>query len=69
MNSRFKAQCPWPVTFSYARAIQQPALEHWVGNDAHVEVAQQKLLHRAKCNSLASQGAYSSELEQKLALV
>jgi len=69
MNKRFKSQCPWPVTFSYARAIQQPALEHWAGNDTHVATAQQKLLHRAKCNSLASQGAYTSELEKKLALV
>jgi len=68
MNSRFKDQCPWPVTFSYARAIQQPALDHWAGNDAHVEVAQQKLLHRAKCNSLASQGAYTSDLEKALAV-
>ena len=69
MNQQFGKQCPWPVTFSYARAIQQPALEHWAGNKSHVAAAQQKLLHRAKCNSLASQGAYSSDLEKQLALV
>jgi len=69
MNKQFGDQCPWPVTFSYARAIQQPALEHWAGVEAHVDVAQQKLLHRAKCNSLASQGAYTSDLEKQLALV
>ncbi|MEM6867542.1 MAG: class I fructose-bisphosphate aldolase [Cyanobacteria bacterium P01_C01_bin.121] len=69
MNQRFGEQCPWPVTFSYARAIQQPALEHWAGDPGHVAVAQQKLLHRAKCNSLASQGAYSSDLEKQLAVV
>ncbi|MEM6599135.1 MAG: class I fructose-bisphosphate aldolase [Cyanobacteria bacterium P01_C01_bin.69] len=69
MNRRFGEQCPWPVTFSYARAIQQPALEHWAGDDGHVNAAQQKLLHRAKCNSLASQGNYSSDLEKQVALV
>ncbi|MEO1375226.1 MAG: class I fructose-bisphosphate aldolase [Cyanobacteria bacterium J06635_10] len=26
MNANFRSQCPWRVTFSYARAIQQPAL-------------------------------------------
>ncbi|MEL6554559.1 MAG: class I fructose-bisphosphate aldolase [Cyanobacteria bacterium J06621_11] len=69
MNKQFGAQCPWPVTFSYARAIQQPALDHWAGDQGHVNVAQQKLLHRAKCNSLASQGAYTSDLEKQVALV
>lgn len=69
MNKQFGKQCPWPVTFSYARAIQQPALEHWSGEAGNVATAQQKLLHRAKCNSLASQGAYTSDLEKQLALV
>ena len=69
MNQQFGKQCPWPVTFSYARAIQQPALDHWAGDQGHVEVAQQKLLYRAKCNSLASEGAYSSDLEKQVALV
>ncbi|MEL7523516.1 MAG: class I fructose-bisphosphate aldolase, partial [Cyanobacteria bacterium J06553_1] len=65
MNKQFGKQCPWPVTFSYARAIQQPALEHWSGEAGNVATAQQKLLHRAKCNSLASQGAYTSDLEKQ----
>ena len=69
MNKQFGKQCPWPVTFSYARAILQPALEHWSGEAGNVATAQQKLLHRAKCNSLASQGAYTSDLEKQLALV
>lgn len=69
MNQRFGDRCPWPVTFSYARAIQQPALEHWRGNEGNVAEAQRKALHRAKCNSLASQGAYSSELENELVAV
>jgi len=69
MNKQFGDRCPWPVTFSYARAIQQPALEHWSGKESNVAEAQKKLLYRAKCNSLASQGAYTSELEKQPALV
>ncbi|WP_299413139.1 class I fructose-bisphosphate aldolase [Acaryochloris sp. IP29b_bin.148] len=69
MNARYQSICPWPVTFSYARAIQQPALEHWRGEGQRVAEAQQRLLHRAKCNSAASLGDYSSEVERELALV
>ncbi|MEM9541881.1 MAG: class I fructose-bisphosphate aldolase [Cyanobacteria bacterium P01_E01_bin.42] len=69
MNSLFASQCPWPVTFSYARAIQQPALDHWSGNSDRVAEAQQKLLTRAKLNSAASIGEYSSEMEKTPALV
>lgn len=69
MNSEFRELCPWPVTFSYARAIQQPALEHWSGDASRVLEAQQKLLFRTKCNSLASKGEYSSQMEKQLAVV
>ena len=69
MNQHFGDQCPWPVTFSYARAIQQSALDYWSGDESRVAEAQQRLLHRAKCNSLASLGEYSSDLEKQPALV
>lgn len=69
MNSQYRDQCPWPVTFSYARAIQQPALEFWGGDRTRVAEAQQRLLHRAKCNSAASLGEYTSALEREPALV
>lgn len=69
MNQHFGNQCPWPVTFSYARAIQQPALDHWSGNEDRVAEAQQRLLQRARFNSLASMGEYSSDLEKRLTLV
>lgn len=69
MNAKYKSQCPWPVTFSYARAIQQTALEYWKGNDANITTAQKLLLHRAKCNSAASLGQYSSAMEKTPALV
>ena len=69
MNQLFKDQSPWQVTFSYARAIQQPALEYWHGDAANVAEAQRLLLHRAMCNSAASQGTYSADLEKQPVLV
>ncbi|MEM6255081.1 MAG: class I fructose-bisphosphate aldolase [Cyanobacteria bacterium P01_D01_bin.156] len=69
MHTLFGDRLPWPVTFSYARAIQQPALNHWSGKDANVAEAQKRLLERAKFNSLASKGEYSSGLEKQLAAV
>ena len=69
MNANFKSQFPWRVTFSYARAIQQPALEHWRGSAANVAEAQKILVQRAKLNSAASEGTYSEEMEKQPALV
>ncbi len=59
MNIRFKARMPWALAFSFARAIQQPALELWRGLDAQAPAAQQALLYRARCNSAARRGGYS----------
>jgi fructose-bisphosphate aldolase, class I len=69
MNAHHKSQCPWPVTFSYARAIQQPALEHWRGNYGYSAEAQRLLLQRARLNSAASLGQYTLEMEKFLATV
>lgn len=55
---------PWPLTFSYSRAVQHPALVAWSGNNANISVAQQALLRRARLNSLASQGQYQAAEEQ-----
>lgn len=63
MNVRFKSYAPWALAFSFARAIQQPALEIWRGEGANVAAAQQALLHRAQCNSAARRGQYSSAME------
>ena len=66
MNSRFKspgAAAPWTLTFSFARAIQQPALEIWAGKDANRKAAQDALIHRAKCNRAARKGQYSASIE------
>jgi len=71
MNLRFSARSPtvgqsplpWALTFSFARAIQQPALELWQGKESNVLAAQQALLHRAKCNGAARQGKYNAAME------
>ena len=63
MNVRFKSRLPWALAFSFARAIQQPALEIWQGKDAHVSAAQQALNHRAKCNRAARRGEYNPAME------
>jgi fructose-bisphosphate aldolase, class I len=63
MNVRFKSRMPWTLTFSFSRAIQQPALEIWRGKEANVKSAQQALLHRAQCNRAARRGEYSAAME------
>ena len=64
MNVRFKTRLPWALAFSYARAIQQPALETWQGKEAHVTAAQQALVHRARCNRAARRGQYNAAMER-----
>lgn len=66
MNVRFKSRLPWGVAFSFARAIQQPALEIWKGNEANVLASQQALLHRAMCNDAARRGEYSTDVENSV---
>jgi fructose-bisphosphate aldolase, class I len=56
-------ELPWQLTFSFARAIQNPALEIWAGLDANRAAAQAALLHRARCNSAALRGEYNVALE------
>ena len=64
MNVRFKSRLPWALAFSFARAIQQPALEIWKGEEAHVSAAQQALYHRARCNRAARRGEYTAAMER-----
>jgi fructose-bisphosphate aldolase class I len=58
------ARLPWPLVFSFARAIQQPALETWRGQASHVAAAQDILAHRAHCNRAALRGAYTAAMER-----
>ena len=64
MNDRFKSKLPWALAFSFARAIQQPALEIWQGKEANVPAAQQALVHRARCNRAARRGEYNVSMER-----
>ncbi len=65
MNVRFKSRLPWASAFSFSRAIQQPALEIWRGEEAHVSAAQQALYHRANCNRAARRGEYNAAMETR----
>ena len=66
MHAQFSSKLPWPLTFSFARALQQPAMETWQGNEANRSDAQQALYHRAKCNHAAA-SKYSEAIEWALA--
>jgi fructose-bisphosphate aldolase class I len=52
---------PWPLSFSYGRALQASALEAWKGKKENVSAAQQAFAHRAKMNGLAALGKYEGE--------
>lgn len=58
-----KASLPWNISFSYARALQEPSLKAWGGKSENVSAAQQAFYQRAKLNSLAAQGKYEGKLE------
>ncbi len=64
MNVRFKSRGPWALAFSFARAIQQPALDIWRGDGANVAAAQKALVHRVRCNRVARRGEYQIAMEQ-----
>lgn len=55
---------PWELSFSFGRALQAPALKAWAGRSENIAAAQKALHHRARLNSLARFGNYSSEMEQ-----
>jgi fructose-bisphosphate aldolase class I len=63
MNLRSTCHLPWAVGFSFARAIQQPALDLWRGEPANVAAAQAALLRRARFNGLARRGQYAATME------
>jgi fructose-bisphosphate aldolase class I len=58
---------PWPLTFSYSRALQNAALKAWSGKAANVAAAQKALHHRAHMNGLAALGKWKPELERQAA--
>jgi fructose-bisphosphate aldolase, class I len=56
---------PWPLTFSYNRALQDDALKAWRGKDSNIPAAQKAFAHRAEMNSLASRGQWTQSLEKQ----
>ncbi len=64
INKYYKDRLPWIVSFSFARAIQQPALDIWKGQEANVAAAQKLLYHHAKLNSTARAGNYTAAMEK-----
>ncbi len=54
---------PWPLSFSYGRALQASTLQAWQGREENIEAAQAVLLHRARCNAAAAAGRYDAGLE------
>jgi fructose-bisphosphate aldolase class I len=58
---------PWPLTFSFSRALQAVALNTWRGSAGNVAAAQKALHHRARMNSLAAKGQWTPEVEKKAA--
>lgn len=63
IHTKFKNQLSWIVTFSFARAIQQPALDIWKGQEANAEEAQKLLYKRAKLDAATRAGNYTSAME------
>ncbi|MDQ2907761.1 MAG: fructose-bisphosphate aldolase class I [Candidatus Eremiobacteraeota bacterium] len=60
---------PWPLTFSYGRALQHAALNLWKGDDANVAAAQAAFAHRAKMNGLAALGKWTPDAEKQTDLM
>ena len=54
----------WRLSISYGRALQQTALQAWLGKTENIQAAQQALLKRARLNHLAMLGEYQAELEK-----
>ena len=58
---------PWSLTFSYGRALQDDALKTWAGQAGNYAAGQKQMAKRAKLNSLATTGSYSSSMESQAA--
>ena len=63
-----QGQAPWPLTFSFGRALHQAALEAWAGSDANRSAAQQALLRRAQWSGAAACGQYGGSPAPKTAM-
>ena len=55
---------PWPLSFSYGRALQAAAQKAWKGDPGCIAAGQKAFHHRARLNGLARSGRYAPEMEQ-----
>ena len=62
MNALFPGS-PWELSFSYGRALQEPALQAWQGNPQNCAATQQALYQRARLNGAARDGLYTPDME------
>ncbi len=63
MNAEYKSLLPWPLSFSYGRALQAAPQKAWSGKPENVKEGQAAFAHRAKMNGLAQLGDWSDGLE------
>jgi fructose-bisphosphate aldolase, class I len=66
MHKNYQSKLPWILTFSFARAIQQPAIEAWEGKEENKKHAQHLLYERARLDAIARQGKYSVDMENEI---
>lgn len=64
MNKAYAGKLPWPVSFSYGRALQAAALKAWSGKSENVAAGQRAFSHRAKMNGAAALGKWSETMEK-----
>lgn len=65
LNEMNKNQNPWALSFSFGRALQEPVLETWLGQESNIQLAQEAFLKRARLNSLARGGEYQKHMEHE----
>lgn len=61
--NRLPGPKPWTISFSYGRALQDPALEAWHGREANLNAGRQAFYHRARCNGAACRGTYTDQMD------
>ena len=61
--NKLDTSLPWNLSFSYGRALQQPCLASWKGEDKNILDSQNALFKRSKLNSSATVGEYSKDHE------
>lgn len=64
MHVKYESTLPWPLTFCFGRAIQEPALSIWQGRSDKVHEVQQALSHRAQFSKSAVAGEYDATIDQ-----